>query len=120
MDFDHRIDWNNAKILKSESHAYMRRVAESFLINQKACSPNVINRNDGANFPAVCIGFSANKLCLMYLDLLDLFEKVLDPFENSNSVIVIVALVMSPISALFIIIIIFCGFFSPKLNSFQR
>ena len=37
MDFDHRIDWDNVKILKSESHAYSRRVAESFLINQKAC-----------------------------------------------------------------------------------
>ena len=35
MDFDHRIDWDNVKILKSESHAYRRRVAESFLINQK-------------------------------------------------------------------------------------
>ena len=37
MSFDHRIDWDNVKILKSESHAYRRRVAESFLINQKAC-----------------------------------------------------------------------------------
>ena len=41
------------KILKSESYAYRRRVAESFLINQKARSCNVINRNDGANFPDV-------------------------------------------------------------------
>ena len=32
MDFNHRIDWDNVKILKSESHAYKRRVAESFLI----------------------------------------------------------------------------------------
>ena len=61
MDFDHRIDWNNIKILKSESHAYRRRVAESFLINQKACSCNVINRNDGANFPAVFSVFVSNK-----------------------------------------------------------
>ena len=53
MEFDHRIDWDNVKILKSESHAYRRRIAESFLINQKACSCNVINRNDGANFPTV-------------------------------------------------------------------
>ena len=30
MDFDHRIDWDNLKILKSESHAYRHRVAESF------------------------------------------------------------------------------------------
>ena len=35
MDFDHRIDWDNVKLLKSESHAYRGRVAESFLINQK-------------------------------------------------------------------------------------
>ena len=61
MDFDHRIDWDNVKILKSESHAYRRRVAESFLINQKACSCNVINRNDGANFPTVYSVFVSNK-----------------------------------------------------------
>ena len=61
IDFDYRIDWVNVKILKSESHAYRRRVAESFLINQKACLCNVINRNDGANFPAVCSVFIFNK-----------------------------------------------------------
>ena len=61
MDFDHRIDWDNAKILQSESHAYRRHVAESFLINQKACSCNVINRNDGANFTAVYSVFVSNK-----------------------------------------------------------
>ena len=61
MDFDDRIDWDNVKILKSESHAYRRRVAESFLINQKACSCNVINCNGGANFPAVYSVFIANK-----------------------------------------------------------
>ena len=60
-DFDHRIDWGNVKILKSESHAYRRRIAESFLINQKVCSCDVINRNDGANFPAVCSVFVSNK-----------------------------------------------------------
>ena len=53
MDFDHRIDWDNVKILKSESHAYRRRVAESLLINQRARWLNVINRIDGTNFPAV-------------------------------------------------------------------
>ena len=31
MDFDHRIDWDNVKILKSESRAYRRRVAESLI-----------------------------------------------------------------------------------------
>ena len=61
MDFDLRIDWDDVKILKSESHAYRRRVAESFLINQKACSCNIINRNDGANFPTVYSVFIANK-----------------------------------------------------------
>ena len=30
MDFDHGIDWDNVKIPKLESHAYRRRVAESF------------------------------------------------------------------------------------------
>ena len=48
-------------VLKSESHAYRRRVAESFLINQKACSCNVIDRNDGANFPTVYSVFVSNK-----------------------------------------------------------
>ena len=61
VDFNHIIDWDNVKILKSESHAYRRRVAESFLINQKACSCYVINRNDGANFPAVYSMFVSNK-----------------------------------------------------------
>ena len=61
MDFEHRIDWDNVKILKLESHAHRRRVAESFLINQKARSCNVINRNDGANFLTVCGVFIANK-----------------------------------------------------------
>ena len=70
MDFDHRIDWDNVKILKSESHAYRRRVAESSLINQKPCSCNVINRNDGANFPTVYNVFVSNKKCLMYLTTL--------------------------------------------------
>ena len=44
-----------------EPHAYRRRVAESFLINQKACSCNVINRNDGANFPTVYSVFVSNR-----------------------------------------------------------
>ena len=61
MDFDHRIDWGNVKILKSESHAYRRRVAQSFLINQKACLCNVINRNVVANFPAVYSVFVSNE-----------------------------------------------------------
>ena len=47
MDFHYRIDW------------YL--VAKSFLINQKACSCNVINHNDGANFFAVYSVFVTNK-----------------------------------------------------------
>ena len=50
MDFDHRIDWDNVKILKSESHTCRRRVAKCFLINQKTCWCNVINCNDGTKF----------------------------------------------------------------------
>ena len=61
MNFDLKIKWNNVKILKSELHAYRRRVAENFLINQKARSLHVINRSDGANFSAVCRVFTANK-----------------------------------------------------------
>ena len=36
-------------------------------MNQKALSSNVINRNDGANFPAVYCVLTANKWCLKYL-----------------------------------------------------
>ena len=61
MDFDHRIDWDNVKILKSETHAYRRRVAQSFLINQKACSCNVINHNDVTNFPTSYSVFVSNE-----------------------------------------------------------
>ena len=61
MNFDHRIDWDNVKILKSESHTYRHRIAKSFLINQKACSCNVINRDDGANFLAVYSVFVSNQ-----------------------------------------------------------
>ena len=75
MDFNHRIDWDNVKILKSESHAYRRLVAKSFLINQKACSCNAINRNDGVNFPAVynasaCLAPVNNVLYILQLFLL--------------------------------------------------
>ena len=66
MNFDHRIDRDNVKILKSESHAYRCRVAENFLINQKACSLNTNNRNNGPKFPAVYSVFTANK-CLYVL-----------------------------------------------------
>ena len=61
IDFDHRLDWDNVKILKSELHTYRLCVVESFLINLKACSCNVINRNDDANFPSVYSVFVSNK-----------------------------------------------------------
>ena len=61
MNFDHTIDRYNARILKSESHAYWRCVAESFWVNQKARLLNVINRNDGRNFSAVYNVLTANK-----------------------------------------------------------
>ena len=60
MDFDHKIDWYNVKILKSEPHAYRRSLLESFLINQKAHSLNGIC-NDGANFSAVYSVFTFHK-----------------------------------------------------------
>ena len=47
LDKDHVIDRGNVEILKRESHLHKRRVAEGFLINQKALSMNVLNRNDG-------------------------------------------------------------------------
>ena len=68
MDFDHSIDWDNAKILKSEPHVYRRRIAESFLINQQSRSLNVINRNDALNFAAVYI------VCLLWIQMIDLFN----------------------------------------------
>ena len=53
LDKDHLIDWGNVEILKRESHWHRRRVAEGFLINQKALSMNVLNRNDGMIVPSV-------------------------------------------------------------------
>ena len=53
--------------LKSEPYAYWRRVAESFLINQKTRSLNVTNRNDGANILlfVVCLQPTNNFLCIL-------------------------------------------------------
>ena len=53
LDKDHVINWGNVEILKRESHWHRRRVAEGFLINQKALSMNVLNRNDGMIVPSV-------------------------------------------------------------------
>ena len=51
MSFDHRIDWDNVKIPKSDLHAYRRHLAKIFF-KKMAHSLNEINCNDGANFPA--------------------------------------------------------------------
>ena len=61
MDYDHRIHWNNVKILKSETRASRRRVAKSFLMNQKASSLNAINCENGVNFSLVNRMFTAYK-----------------------------------------------------------
>ena len=53
LDKDHLIEWGNVEILKRESHWHRRRVAEEFLINQKALSMNVLKRNDGMIVPSV-------------------------------------------------------------------
>ena len=55
MDLDHEIDWNNVKI---KITSYKRRIAESFSINQNSRLLNVLNRNDNANFSAVCSVFT--------------------------------------------------------------
>ena len=60
MDFNHRINYDNVKIVKSESQACIRRVSQSLLINEKARLLNAINRNFGTNTPAVYV-FTANK-----------------------------------------------------------
>ena len=61
MDFDHRIDWDNVKILKSESRRCRCRVAVRFSIKQKARSLNMINRNYNANLYLFFSVFIANK-----------------------------------------------------------
>ena len=52
-DINHVIDWGNVEILERESHWHKRRVADGSLINQKALSMNVLNRNDGMIVPFV-------------------------------------------------------------------
>nr|CAB3248364.1 glucosylceramidase-like [Phallusia mammillata] len=47
---DHRINWNDAQVLKQEPNWSKRLVFESCLINSNS---NVLNRNDGKNLSAV-------------------------------------------------------------------
>ena len=50
ISMDHRINWNEAEILKLESDYSKRLFAESWYINSKS---HVMNRNDGNSFPPV-------------------------------------------------------------------
>ena len=54
------IDWD-VKTLKSELHNYRRHVANRFLVSQKTYLLNVINYNDGGNFPVVYSMFTVIK-----------------------------------------------------------
>ena len=49
MIHDHRIAWQEAQILKTESDCSKRLFAESCFINKEF---NVLNRNDGVVFPS--------------------------------------------------------------------
>ena len=50
---DHFIAWDDAYILKMKLHYRKRRIAESFLINQRAKVVNVLNRNNGLVLPSI-------------------------------------------------------------------
>ena len=49
---DDFIDWDNAKILRRESHWHKRRIAEGYLINQKSLESNILNSIDGLIVPS--------------------------------------------------------------------
>ena len=49
-EFEHNIDWINAKILKVENNYSKRLVSEAWFINSR---PNVMNRSDGDKLPQV-------------------------------------------------------------------
>ena len=50
MRFDHLIDWNNSKILKTEAHYSKRLTSEAWFNNSH---PHVMNRSDGDSLPRV-------------------------------------------------------------------
>ena len=50
MEFEHNIEWINAKILKVENNYSKRLVSEAWFINSR---PNVMNRSDGDTLPQV-------------------------------------------------------------------
>ena len=50
IQFDHLIDWNKSKVLKTEAHYSKRLTSEAWFINSH---PHVINRSDGNSLPQV-------------------------------------------------------------------
>ena len=44
VQFDHLVDWNNSKVLKTEAHYSKRLSSEAWFINSY---PRVMNRSDG-------------------------------------------------------------------------
>ena len=50
MRFDHLIDWNKSKILKTEAHYSKRLISEAWFINSH---PHAMNRSDGNSLPRV-------------------------------------------------------------------
>ena len=50
VKFDHLIDWNDSKVLKTEAHCLKRLTSEAWFINSH---PHVINRSDGDSLPGV-------------------------------------------------------------------
>ena len=50
IQFDHLIDWNNSKVLKTEAHYSKRLTSETWFINSQ---PHVLNRADGDSLPRV-------------------------------------------------------------------
>ena len=50
IQFDHLIDWNNSRVLKTEAHYSKRLTSEAWFINSH---PHVMNRSDGDSLPRV-------------------------------------------------------------------
>ena len=50
IQFDHLIDWNNSKVLKTEAHYSKRLTSEAWFINSH---PHVMNRSHGESLPQV-------------------------------------------------------------------
>ena len=50
IQFDHLIDWNNSKVLKTEAHYSKRLTSETRFINSH---PHVMNQSDGDSPPPV-------------------------------------------------------------------